>query len=40
VSVPLGFLAAWLGSVVTRQPEAEARHAELLWRAHTGEGAH
>jgi cation/acetate symporter len=40
LSIPLGFLAAWLGTVLTaRDAEAEARFAELKVRAHTGLGA-
>ena len=39
LSIPLGFLGAWLGTVVRREPEAEAKHAAMLWRAHTGAGA-
>jgi cation/acetate symporter len=36
VSVPLGFLAAILGSLVRRDPEAEAAYSELNVRATTG----
>jgi cation/acetate symporter len=39
VSIPLGFLAAILGSLWRREPAAEARFAELKVRAHTGLGA-
>ena len=40
VSIPIGFLAAWLGTILTaRDPEAEAKFAELTVRAHTGLGA-
>lgn len=39
VSIPLGFLAAILGTLSTREPEAEARYAELTVRANTGLGA-
>jgi len=39
VSIPLGFLAAVLGTLVTREPKAEAQFAELLVRANTGLGA-
>lgn len=39
VSIPIGFLAAWLGSLGKREPEAEQRFDALLWRAHTGSGA-
>jgi cation/acetate symporter len=39
VSIPIGFLGAWLGSVLSREPTAEALYPELLVRAHTGLGA-
>lgn len=40
VSIPLGFLAAYLGTILTaRDPDAEAKFAELTVRAHTGLGA-
>jgi cation/acetate symporter len=39
VSIPLGFLGAWLGSLFVREPSAEARYPELLVRANTGLGA-
>jgi cation/acetate symporter len=39
VSIPLGFLGAILGSLLTREPSAEARFSELLVRANTGLGA-
>lgn len=39
VSIPLGFLAAILGTVMTREPGAEARFDELVVRANTGLGA-
>jgi cation/acetate symporter len=39
VSIPLGFLAAILGSLLKREPGAEAKFAELRVRAHTGLGA-
>jgi cation/acetate symporter len=40
VSIPLGFLAGYLGTILTpRDPEAEAKFAELTVRAHTGLGA-
>jgi cation/acetate symporter len=39
VSVPLGFLAAILASLLSREPEAEARFNELFVRANTGLGA-
>ena len=40
VSIPIGFLAAWLGTILTaRDPAAEAKFAELRVRAHTGLGS-
>ncbi len=40
ISIPIGFLAAWLGTILTaRDPSAEAKFAELTVRAHTGLGA-
>jgi cation/acetate symporter len=39
VSIPLGFLAAIVGSLLKREPEAEAKFAEFMVRANTGLGA-
>jgi cation/acetate symporter len=39
VSIPLGFLAAVLGSLLRPEPESEAKFIELKVRAHTGLGA-
>lgn len=39
VSIPLGFFFGWLGSVTSREPEAEERYTELEVRALTGAGA-
>ena len=39
VSIPLGFLGAILGTLLTREPSAEAKFAELTVRANTGLGA-
>ncbi len=39
VSIPLGFLAGWLGTVTSREEPDEARHAETEVRALTGAGA-
>lgn len=39
VSIPLGFLAAIIGTLLTREPTAEARFTELAVRANTGLGA-
>jgi cation/acetate symporter len=39
VSVPLGFLAAVVGALFGREPEAEAAYSELNVRANTGLGA-
>src|SRR6186997_794813 len=39
VSIPLGFLGAVLGALLTREPEAEHKFTELSVRANTGLGA-
>ncbi|HKC64248.1 MAG TPA: cation acetate symporter [Pyrinomonadaceae bacterium] len=39
VSIPLGFLGAFVGTLLGREPEAEAKFAELTVRANTGLGA-
>ncbi|MBX7469999.1 cation acetate symporter [Streptomyces sp. MAG02] len=39
VSIPLGFLAGWLGTVTSREVPDEVRHAETEVRALTGAGA-
>ncbi|MFD0371395.1 cation acetate symporter [Streptomyces sp. NPDC127114] len=39
VSIPLGFLAGWLGTVTSPEPPDEARYAETEVRALTGAGA-
>ena len=39
VSIPLGFLGAVLGTLLTREPEAERKFTELSVRANTGLGA-
>ena len=39
VSIPLGFLAAWIGTLLSREPKAEAMFTELIVRANTGLGA-
>ncbi|MFD3659727.1 cation acetate symporter [Streptomyces sp. NPDC058659] len=39
VSIPLGFLAGWIGTVTSTEPPDEARHAEAEVRALTGAGA-
>ena len=39
VSVPLGFLAGWLGTVLSREPADAGRHAEMEVRSLTGAGA-
>ncbi|MCU0227780.1 MAG: sodium/solute symporter [Bryobacterales bacterium] len=38
-SIPIGFLAAILGTLIRREPEAERQYTELLVRATTGLGA-
>jgi cation/acetate symporter len=39
VSIPLGFVGAVLGTLLTREPSAEAQFTELSVRANTGLGA-
>jgi cation/acetate symporter len=39
VSIPLGFLAAIIGTLCSKEPSAEARFTELTVRANTGLGA-
>lgn len=39
LSIPLGFLGALIGTLIGREPAAEAKFAELLVRANTGLGA-
>ncbi|MFE1552486.1 cation acetate symporter [Streptomyces sp. NPDC058718] len=39
VSIPLGFLAGWIGTVTSTEPSDAARHAETEVRALTGAGA-
>jgi cation/acetate symporter len=39
VSVPLGFLAAFAGTMLSKDPSAEGKFNELLVRANTGLGA-
>jgi cation/acetate symporter len=39
VSIPLGFLGAVVGTLLTREPEAEAKFTELTVRANIGLGA-
>ncbi|MEV8391948.1 MULTISPECIES: cation acetate symporter [unclassified Streptomyces] len=39
VSIPLGFLAGWLGTVTSTEPPDAAKHAETEVRALTGAGA-
>jgi cation/acetate symporter len=39
LSIPLGFLGAVIGTLLGREPEAEAKFAELTVRANTGLGA-
>ena len=39
VSIPLGFLLGYLGTISSREPEAEERYTELEVRALTGAGA-
>ena len=39
ISIPLGFIAAILGTLVARDPESEAMFNQLQVRANTGIGA-
>jgi len=39
VSIPLGFLAGWLGTVLSPEPADEGKHAEAEVRSLTGAGA-
>ncbi|NUK50873.1 cation acetate symporter [Streptomyces lunaelactis] len=39
VSIPLGFLAGWIGTAMSTEPSDEAKHAETEVRALTGAGA-
>ncbi|MDJ0463025.1 cation acetate symporter [Streptomyces sp. H27-C3] len=39
VSIPLGFLAGWLGTVLSSEPPDRAKHAETEVRSLTGAGA-
>jgi cation/acetate symporter len=39
VSIPLGFLGAIIGTLLGREPAAEAKYTELNVRANTGIGA-
>ncbi|MFF6784011.1 cation acetate symporter [Streptomyces sp. NPDC012510] len=39
VSIPLGFLAGWLGTLASSEPPDEAKHAETEVRSLTGAGA-
>jgi cation/acetate symporter len=39
VSIPLGFIAAWAGTMLTREPKSEEMYEELRVRALTGLGA-
>lgn len=40
VSIPVGFLAGWLGTVLSRRPADPGKYAELEVRSLTGIGAH
>ena len=39
ISIPLGFVGCWLGTMLAREPAAEARFDELYVRSETGLGA-
>ncbi|MEV4416307.1 cation acetate symporter [Catellatospora sp. NPDC049609] len=40
ISIPIGFLCGWLGTVLSREPADAPKYAELEVRALTGHGAH
>ncbi|MFC7762024.1 cation acetate symporter [Catellatospora bangladeshensis] len=40
ISIPVGFLCGWLGTVLSREPADATKYAELEVRALTGHGAH
>lgn len=40
ISIPVGFLCGWLGTVLSREPADTKKYAELEVRALTGHGAH
>jgi cation/acetate symporter len=39
VSIPLGFILGYLGTITSKEPSAEERYTELEVRALTGAGA-
>jgi cation/acetate symporter len=39
ISIPAGFLFGWLGTITSREPEAEEAYPELEVRSLTGAGA-
>jgi hypothetical protein len=39
ISIPLGFIGCWLGTMLAREPEAERKFDELYVRSETGLGA-
>jgi len=39
ISIPLGFIGCWLGTVLTSEPAAERKFDELYVRSETGLGA-
>ncbi|MFT2014522.1 cation acetate symporter [Streptomyces sp. 796.1] len=40
ISIPLGFLLGWIGSLLSKEPADEKKYAELEVRSLTGYGAH
>jgi cation/acetate symporter len=40
ISIPIGFLCGWLGTLLSREPADEAKYAEMEVRSLTGAGAH
>jgi cation/acetate symporter len=40
ISIPVGFLAGWIGTLLSKEPASEDKYAELEVRSLTGIGAH
>ena len=40
ISIPVGFLAGWIGTLLSREKADEHKYAELEVRSLTGAGAH
>ena len=39
ISIPLGFLCGWLGTITSKEPQPESAYAELEVRSLTGAGS-